>query len=110
MPDAAVWLGRHGWPGWEPLECPVEGAACLGWAVYVANGSAACMVPSTHREWADGWAKDTELIFEMNNEFTRYHRGEDFGGSRWFEDKTIRIEGQPDDSPRVNDRGQGELF
>lgn len=109
-PDAADWLGRHGWPAFQPVECPVEGAACLGWAVYVANGSADCMVPSTHRSWVEEWSQDYELIFWGNGEFTRYHRGEYHGSADWFEDRKIRTGKQPEPAPSFNEHGQGELF
>lgn len=106
-PDAAAWLTRHGWPGFDAVECNVEGAVCLGWAVYVANLSALPMLPSTHRDWVAEWGKDTDLIFGQNNEFIRYHRGEEFGGADWIEDRKSR-NSKPAHS--FDEQGQGSLF
>lgn len=108
-PEPAAYLSRHGWPNFEPPECIVEGATCLGWAVYVANGRAACMVPSTHQDWVDSWSPDDELIFDGNGEFTRYHRGEWHGSEDYFEDRKSRI-GEPSQSYEFDDKGQGNLL
>lgn len=109
-PDPAEWLARHAWPSFEPPECPVEAATCLGWAVYVANGSAACMVASTHRDWVASWAKDTDLIFDGNAEFTRYHRGEHFGSEDWKSEDTISGIETGKRSYEFNEQGQGSLL
>lgn len=107
--DPYPWLARYGWPGFEAYVCNVEGGTCLGWAVYLANGGAAFMAASTDAEWADQWGDDRELIFDGNNEFIRYHRGEEFGGADWFEDRKSQIgDGTP--STKFNEQGQGELF
>ena len=91
--------------------CIFEPLTCLGWAVYVANGSAASMVPSTHTDWVDEWGKDVELIFDGNGEFIRYHRGEKFGSKEWREDWISRFEPPSAETDySYDDKGQGSLF
>lgn len=104
-PDAGVWLGLHCWPQWKPPNCPVEGVTCLGWAVYIQNQQAHVMLPSTIGDWVDSWGEDEELIFSVNGEFVRYHRGEEHGGKGWFEDRISNAE-----PPSYDEKGQGILL
>lgn len=73
--------------------------------MYLANGSAAMMVASTHRDWVEEWGPDTDLIFDGNGEFIRYHRGEYHGSAEWLEDRKSRFSG-----PKFNEEGQGILI
>lgn len=67
------------------------------------------MVPSTVQDWVEEWGRSPDLIFENNNEFIRYHRGEEYGGESWFEDRKSWFQG-PTPSTKFNEQGQGEMF
>lgn len=95
--DPSDWLDKYAWPLFAAPQCRTQGgAACLGWAVYLANACAACMVPAGALEkWVESWDKDDVLIFDGCGEFIRYHRGEHHGSKKWREEcEAIRITGK----------------
>lgn len=83
--DPAKWYQHCFWPNWNLPVCKRQtDKICLGAIIYVLNEYATIMLNPELRELAVQYDEDHELIFSSNNEFIRYHRGEDFGGKDWY--------------------------
>ena len=81
----AIWYEKYFWPNWKiPLCDKDKGSLCLGAFIHVINEYATSMLNPELREIAIQYDEDHELIFSSNNEFIRYHLGEDFGSLAWY--------------------------
>ncbi len=83
--DPAVWYQHCFWPNWNLPFCYNDTEkVCLGAIIHVLNVCATIMLNPELREIAVQYPEDHELIFSSNNEFIRYHSGEDFGSLAWY--------------------------
>lgn len=109
--DPADWYQDRFSPSWKMPKCIEEPETiCLGALIHVLNEYAVMMLPPELKEIAIQYEEDHLLIFSANNEFIRYHRGEDFGSKAWYErtlsfkySKSLETEAEAQSS-------QGELF
>lgn len=83
--DPAIWYDQCFWPNWNiPFCFRNTDKICLGAIIHVLNEFATIMLNPELREIAVQYEEDHELIFSSNNEFVRYHLGEDFGSLAWY--------------------------
>ena len=83
--DIEVWYQHCFWPNWNLPFCYSDTEkVCLGAIIHILNENATIMLNPELREIAVQYDEDHELIFSSNNEFIRYHRGEDFGSLAWY--------------------------
>jgi len=110
--DIALWYSRYFWPNYKLLFCwKNTDKICLGALVHIRNLYATIMLQPELQKLAKQYEEDHKLIFSSNNEFIRYHRGEDFGSLAWYKRSTAYIYGEERKAvEEENDDKQGKLF
>lgn len=109
--DIALWYQSCFWPCWQLPVCEKQTEViCLGALIHVVNLYATLMLVPKFKELADQYEEDHKVIFSSNNEFIRYHRGEDFGSLAWYKRSFAYKYGEEQKAAEKENGVQGELF